>query len=51
MTMMAMPVIDGAADDGDSDGGDGGKGSSGNGDWTSLGSACKVFTMMAEKAP
>ena len=51
MTMMAMPMIDGAADDGDSDDGDGGEGSSGNGDLTSLGSACKVFTIMVEKTP
>ena len=51
MTMMAIPVIDGAADDGDSDDGDGGEGSSGNGDLTSLASACKVFTIMVEKTP
>ena len=51
MTIMAMPMIDGAADDGDSDDGDGGEGSSGNRDLTSLGSACKVFTMMVEKTP
>ena len=34
MTMMAMPMIDGAADGGDNDDGDGGEGSSGNGNWT-----------------
>ena len=35
----------------DSDDGDGGEGSSGNGDLTSLGSACKVFTILVEKTP
>ena len=34
MTMMAMPMIDGAADDVDNDDGDGGEGNSGNGNWT-----------------
>ena len=49
MTMMAMPMIDGAADDGDNDDGDGGEGSSGNGNWTWLRSAWEVLTMLTDK--